>query len=120
MPNETMGPSYERIRQMTNHYRNTQPSQIQLRNQLWEEFLDWWNDGHTTPVPNTLWGVREWYEDFYGTISNQRCTIPQTAPHFIKFGTTSSNYTDVYYPSGNVIVRFYNDYTCPPDVEIDN
>tara|TARA_B100001093_G_C26395117_1_gene828793 strand:+ start:194 stop:556 length:363 start_codon:yes stop_codon:yes gene_type:complete len=120
MPNETRCPSDETIRQMARSWRNTQRFQNQLRNRLWSEFLGWWNHRHTTPAPETLWGVREWYEDFYGTIFTQGCTIPQTAPHFIKFGTTSSNYTDMYYPSGNVIVRFYEGDTNAPDVEIDN
>ena len=109
---------------MTSHYRNTQPSQTQFRNQLWEEFLDWWNDGHTTPTPATLWGVLEWFEDFYHTIIGQGCTIPQTAPHLIKFGETSENYRDVYYPSDgmnqiNVIVRLYEDDIDSYDIDID-
>ena len=125
MPNEVMGPSYERIRQMTNDWRNTQRFQNRMRNDSWSEFLVWLNNGHTSPAPAILWGVLEWYQDFYDTISDQGYTIPVTAPHFINFAETSENYTDVYYPSDgmnemNVIVRFYNDDIFPPDAEIDN
>lgn len=129
MPNEILGPSYERIRQMTCNYRNSQSyltqDQIELRNRLWSEFLGWWNHRHTTPQPDSLNGVRGWYESFYHTIIGQGCTIPQTAPHLIKFGETSANYEDVYFPSDgmnemNVIVRFYNGDSSPSDVEIVN
>ena len=124
MPNETMGPSYERICQMTNDWRDNQPFQNRMRDDSWSEFVRWCNNGRSSPEPE-LWGVREWYEDFYGTIIAQGCTIPQTAPHFINFAETSENYRDVYYPSDgmnemNVIVRLYNGDSSSPDVEIDN
>ena len=109
-----MGPSVDTIRDLTSRYRDTQQDQIDYRNYLWKDvFLPWMDANQPLPVPQgDIRNVRGWYEVFYKTISDQGCTIPKSAPHLIKWlyrGVETKNYTDVYYPNGNVIVRVFEE-----------
>ena len=106
-----MGPSEKTILEMTNHYRKTEVGQNKFRNKLWEKFCSWMDAGQ--PLPLSQGDIRNgWYKIFYNTISEQGFSIPETAPHLIKWlyrGVETKNYKDVYYPNGNVIVRVFEE-----------